>query len=232
MVFLISFPYKAVRSFRQSEPSGVSDVNTNPRSNPCAPSSNDATNEATRLQALRDRLHAIGDGEVWVFGYGSLLWDPGFEYEERRPALLHGYHRSFCVYSEYYRGTAERPGLVLGLDRGGSCRGAAYRLHRESASAILDYLWAREMIYNVYEPRIVQVRVADRQVQSRTFVANRWHKQYAGRLSMTEKSRLIRQGVGVGGANTAYLANTLSHLAALGVDDGALQRLRAMVECA
>lgn len=88
------------------------------------------------------------------------------------------------------------------------------------------------MIYNVYEPRIVQVRVADRLIESRTFVANRWHKQYAGRLSIMEKSRLISQGVGVGGANTEYLANTLSHLAALGVDDGALQRLRAMVECA
>lgn len=205
-------------------------MNTNPKSNSDAPTSNDARVEAARLQALRDRLNATGDGEVWVFGYGSLLWDPGFEYEERRPALLHGYHRSFCVYSEYYRGTAERPGLVLGLDRGGSCRGAAYRLHKESALPIMDYLWEREMIYNVYEPRVVRVRLGDRLVQSRTFVANRRHKQYAGRLSMMEKSRLIRQGVGVGGANTEYLANTLSHLDVLGVNDGALRRLCTMVE--
>jgi glutathione-specific gamma-glutamylcyclotransferase len=173
-----------------------------------------------------------GEDEVWVYGYGSLLWDPGFDYEERRPALLHGYHRSFCVYSEYYRGTVERPGLVLGLDRGGSCRGVAYRLRLELAASVLDYLWEREMIYNVYEPRVVQIRLSDRMVPSRTFIANRRHVQYAGQLSMTEKSRLIQQGVGTGGANIEYLSNTMSHLAALGVDDAGLRRLSAMVESA
>tara|TARA_B110000196_G_scaffold301112_1_gene294992 strand:- start:376 stop:924 length:549 start_codon:yes stop_codon:yes gene_type:complete len=176
-------------------------------------------------------MYEIGDDdEVWIYGYGSLLWDPGFDYEERRPALLHGYHRSFCVYSEYYRGTVERPGLVLGLDRGGSCRGVAYRLRPELARPVLNYLWDREMIYNVYEPRIVQIRLSDRLALSRTFIANRLHEQYAGRLSLLEKSRLIRQGMGVGGANIEYLANTMSHLTALGVDDVGVRRLSEMVE--
>ena len=191
--------------------------------------SEDESNEK-RLAAQRAMINPGPDeDDIWVFGYGSLLWNPGFEFEERRTALVQGYHRAFCVYSEYYRGTAAQPGLVLGLDRGGSCRGVAYRLSPKSALATLDYLWEREMIYNVYEPRILNVKLSDTHIRSRTFVANRNHSQYAGRLSMAEKSRLIQRGSGVSGANREYLENTLSHLEEIGVTDGALKRLAHMV---
>jgi len=92
-----------------------------------------------------------GRGDLWIFGYGSLMWDPGFHHAEARPALVHGYHRRFCVYSYSYRGTRARPGLVLGLDRGGACKGIAYRVPRRHAKATLAYLWKRELDGGVYQ---------------------------------------------------------------------------------
>lgn len=184
-------------------------------------------NVAERKKAFFEALRIESD--VWVFGYGSLMWNPGFEHVEARPALLHGWHRSFCIYSHRYRGTPECPGLVLGLDRGGSCRGTAYRIARSRALEVLDYLWDREMVNGVYTPRILHPRTPAGRPPCHVYTVDRGHYQYAGGLPDHEMVRLIRQGVGKGGHNRDYLANTVRHLDELGISDGPLHRLLALV---
>jgi glutathione-specific gamma-glutamylcyclotransferase len=168
--------------------------------------------------------HPPGE-DIWIFGYGSLMWRPDFPFVDRRPALVHGFHRSFCVYSHVYRGTRERPGLVLGLDNGGSCSGVAYRVAAEHAEGAVEYLIRREMVTRVYIPRWVTARIGDTIVRAHTYTAAHNHVQYAGRLSEDEALRLILQGNGRSGPNTEYLANTVSHLDELGIADSPLRRL-------
>jgi glutathione-specific gamma-glutamylcyclotransferase len=168
--------------------------------------------------------------DLWVFGYGSLMWNPEFAHVEHRGALLRGYHRRFCVYSFRYRGTPERPGLVLGLDRGGSCRGIAFRVAAEDVPATLDYLWEREMISGVYRPKLLPVRLdSGESVPACTFVADREHGQYSGCLCPLTTARFIAQGIGERGPNFDYLANTVAHLHELGIRDHALERVLAEV---
>lgn len=172
----------------------------------------------------------LDEGEAfWVFGYGSLMWDPGFPFLESRPALLRGYHRRFCVYSHRYRGTPDRPGLVLGLDRGGSCRGIAFRVAGPDQAVVLDYLWDREMVNGVYRPRLLPLRTPGGEVRACTFVAERDHVQYCGDLGLDRTADCIRQGCGERGPNLEYLANTVRHLRDLGIRDGALERLLVAV---
>ena len=168
-------------------------------------------------------------GEVWVFAYGSLMWDPGFAYLEATPALLRGYHRAFCIYSHVYRGTEARPGLVLGLDRGGACRGMAYRIAAAEGAGVLDYLDARERVTEVYVRRTVPITVGGLKVKAETYVADRGHPQYAGKQTLKAAAALIAQGTGVGGSNRDYLESTVKHLDELGITDGPLHRLHAMV---
>ena len=173
---------------------------------------------------------ALPHGDLWVFGYGSLMWDPGFAYARSCSALLRGYHRAFCVYSNRYRGTPEQPGLVLGLDRGGACRGIAYRIAQHQIGDTLENLWAREMPRRTYRPRLLHVDVAGERVQALTFIADPAHPSYAGRLPLEEIAALIARGVGARGANIEYLVNTLRHLEALGVRDPGLRRIHSAVE--
>ena len=169
-------------------------------------------------------------GDFWVFGYGSLMWDPGFAHAEVHPALLYGYHRRFCVYSFRYRGTPDCPGLVLGLDHGGACRGMAYRVAHRDARAALVYLWERELRGGGYHMRTVRPRLPGRRtVEAYTFVVNHAHKDYAGELSLRETARYIVQGIGDRGPCSHYLHNTVEHLEELGLVDGPLHRLAAMV---
>ena len=168
-------------------------------------------------------------GEVWVFAYGSLMWDPGFAYLEAAPALLRGYHRAFCIYSFVYRGTEARPGLVLGLDRGGACRGMAYRIAAAKRAGVLDYLDAREKVTEVYVRLTVPITVGGLKVKAETYLADREHYQYAGKQTLKDAAALIAQGTGVGGSNRDYLESTVNHLDALGITDGPLHRLHAMV---
>ena len=168
-------------------------------------------------------------GEVWVFAYGSLMWDPGFAYLEAAPALLRGYHRAFCIYSFVYRGTEARPGLVLGLDRGGACKGMAFRIAAAKGAGVLDYLDAREKVTDVYVRRAVPITVGGRKVTAHTYVADRGHHQYAGTQTLRQAVRLIAQGAGVGGSNRDYLESTVNHLDKLGITDGPLLQLHAMV---
>lgn len=174
--------------------------------------------------------HCIARGsDVWVFGYGSLMWDPGFAYAEALPALLKGYHRRFCVYSRRYRGTPERPGLVLGLDRGGACKGIVYRVPQRDVAPALHYLWEREMGNRTYHLREVPLATPCGKVAAQAFVVDRTHRNYTGRLSLEETARLILQGVGARGPCRQYLENTVAELEKLGLVDGPLHRLEAAV---
>jgi cation transport protein ChaC len=170
-----------------------------------------------------------GDEPVWMFAYGSLMWNPDFAFAEARPAFLHGFHRSFCLYSRDYRGTPDRPGLVLGLDRGGSCRGIAYRLPPDLLGESFDRIWAREMTGRVYQMRRVAVRTRDGMVAAQACVVRRQSPDYAGRLSVDETARLLATAVGGRGTGRDYLAQTVRHLDELGIRDGLLHRIEARV---
>lgn len=164
---------------------------------------------------------------TWIFGYGSLMWRPGFAYEDRQQATLHGYHRAFCVYSHVHRGTPEVPGLVLGLDRGGSCRGIAYSVRGEDWQETLEYLRAREQATMIYLERDVTLRLASGgQTRATTYIVDRNHHQYAGRLSLEEQLRLVRQGVGQSGENPEYVLSTVAHMEEMGIKDSPLHDLR------
>ena len=165
-------------------------------------------------------------GDFWVFGYGSLMWSPGFRAAEKAAGRVHGYHRSLCVYSYRYRGTPKRPGLVMGLCRGGSCWGMAYRVPPHAVARVLAYLWHREMRNRVYLPRFVRVSVGGgREVRALAFIADAKHRQFAGDLSMRSTARLVAQGRGERGRNVDYLAFTLAHMHELGVRDPHLDRV-------
>lgn len=167
--------------------------------------------------------------DFWVFGYGSLMWRPDFPHLERHFGTVHGLHRAFCVYSHFHRGTRERPGLVLGLDHGGSCKGVAYRVDATDAEAVVEYLVGREMVTRVYMPRWVTVRVGDRTVRAHTYAAAHNHVQYAGKLSPEQAAQCIRGNAGRSGNNVEYLRNTVVHLEELGIDTAALRRLEKLV---
>ena len=166
--------------------------------------------------------------DLWVFGYGSLMWRPGFPFAERRHARLDGYHRALCVYSHVHRGTPERPGLVLGLDRGGHCQGVAFRVEAGEAEATIRYLREREQVTAVYLERHLGVRLDDdRTVQAVAYVVDRDHPQYAGRLPDADLVRFVRQGQGISGANPDYVRSTHEHLLDMGVTDPTLARIVA-----
>ncbi|RMD61648.1 MAG: gamma-glutamylcyclotransferase [Alphaproteobacteria bacterium] len=174
------------------------------------------------------RLRPPPGEDFWVFGYGSLMWHPGFPHLEVRPGRLHGYHRHFCVYSHIYRGTPDRPGLVLGLDRGGACSGLVFRVPAAEGEAALDYLYAREMMTRVYRPRWLNVRTPGGPVRAAAFVVDTTHPQYAGRLAPERVVEIILQGRGERGPCLDYLENTVRHLEALGLRDRQLTRLLRM----
>ena len=163
----------------------------------------------------------------WVFGYGSLMWNPGFATPETRPARLHGWHRAFCIYSEHYRGTTAKPGLILGLLPGGACRGLAHRLPRETYEEVRRYLIVREIDNDgVYQEVIRPIHLADgRTVWSLVYLADRRHRQFAGNLPFAKSIKLVRQGHGATGSNIDYVKNTVAHLSELGLRDRALEKL-------
>ena len=163
-------------------------------------------------------------GDLWVFGYGSLMWRPGFDAIEALPARLSGFHRALCVRSFVHRGTREHPGLVLGLDRGGSCRGMAFRVIAANRDTVLTYLRERELVTNVYAERILGVTLNDgRKFSAVTYVVDRNHVQYAAGLSVDAAAQIVSQATGVSGANPHYVASTVQHLRQLGIHDTLLE---------
>lgn len=162
----------------------------------------------------------------WVFGYGSLIWRPGFAFTSRQQALLGGAHRRLCVYSHRHRGTESRPGLVFGLVRGGSCRGMAFEVEADRWDEVHAYLSEREMDRGVYREVFRPVRLADGlAVTALAFVVDERHVQYAGKLEVAEQLRLVREGIGESGPNPEYVLATAAHLRALGIRDRYLDEL-------
>ena len=165
--------------------------------------------------------------QFWIFGYGSLMWRPGFEFVESEPALIRGLHRRLCVMSHVHRGTPERPGLVLGLDRGGSCHGTAFRIEPDRWEDTLAYLRSREQVTMVYLERSKPIHLlcSGRPATAVTYIVDRAHKQYAGKMEDRTVLEHIRQGHGISGACTEYVFNTVAHLREMKIRDEHLERI-------
>ncbi len=177
---------------------------------------------------LEDFIATLPKDELWVFGYGSLMWSPCFSYSDKRLGRVHGYHRALCILSTRYRGTHRKPGLVMGLCRGGSCWGMAFRIADRGVKRALAQLWSREMPRRVYEPRFVPVRLAGRRVvRALAFVADPAHPAYVRELDLDGRARLVAQGIGQRGPCVDYIRQTLDHMHALGVRDPHLERVLA-----
>ncbi len=191
-----------------------------------------------RTTELPQFLERTARRDLWIFGYGSLMWSPGFRYEQRSVGLLRGYHRALCILSTRHRGTWRRPGLVMGLCRGGSCWGMAFRVPAERVRRVLVGLWQREMPRKVYTPKLLPVRIAGRGgagtatrvVRALAFVADPRHPQFTRELDLHSRAQLVAQGVGGRGRCTDYIRNTLEHMYALGVTDPHLARVLETAE--
>ena len=165
---------------------------------------------------------SCGD-DLWVFAYGSLMWRPSFAHSEHQTAMLRGFHRSLCVYSHFHRGTPDQPGLVMGLDRGGSCKGLAYRVRSADAETTIAYLREREQVTSVYVEKLLPIRLADgRQTVALAYTIDTAHRQYAGRLERETALELVRDAQGVSGPNPDYVLRTHEQMLALGIKDMSL----------
>ncbi|MGH6684713.1 MAG: gamma-glutamylcyclotransferase [Pseudolabrys sp.] len=171
--------------------------------------------------------------DLWVFAYGSLMWRPGFAFLEQRHARLVGAHRALCVYSFVHRGTPEKPGLVLGLDRGGNCRGIVYRVAAAKRAATIDYLRAREQVTLVYREAWRTVWLdgdPQRNVHALCYMVDRGHRQYAGRLTLAQQLHYVRQGHGRSGACRDYVLAAVKELEANGYRDDGLRQLAEQIK--
>lgn len=158
--------------------------------------------------------------DFWVFGYGSLMWRPGFDYAEAVRGRLFGFHRSLCIYSYVHRGTPERPGLVLGLDRGGSCTGMVFRVDRRDHDVVMAGLRERELVTNVYIERQLPVHLpTGKRIVAVCYIADRRHEQFAGSLSAGVAAQRVSVSRGQSGHNVDYVASTLTHLQEMKIRD-------------
>ena len=172
------------------------------------------------------------DHDLWLFAYGSLMWRPGLAFEEAQRARLTGYRRCFSIYSVHHRGTPERLGMVLGLDRGGVCEGIAYRIAARDVDATRRYLRSRELINGVYREALLPVELEREprdEVTALTYIVERAHPNYAHRLPLATQARLIKGAKGLSGANLDYLVSTVRHLRELGIRERDLERLITMI---
>jgi cation transport protein ChaC len=175
--------------------------------------------------------HAKGK-PIWVFGYGSLIWNPLMEYAEQRRARVRGYHRGFYIWSKINRGTPENPGLVLALDSGGSCQGVAYRMHDDRYATELAILWRREMVAGTYMPKWINADIGGETVRAIAFIVNRSKPGYTGRLADELIVSIARRAHGAYGSCADYLLNTAHSLEAAGIADPRLSRLAKLVAAA
>jgi cation transport protein ChaC len=186
----------------------------------------DAEQEAS-VRGLLDS-HPPG-ADVWLFGYGSLIWNPIIHFVERRVARLHGFHRRFCLWSHVNRGSPKEPGLVLGLESGGSCRGVAFRIAANHAPEELRLLWRREMVLGAYTPRWAKIDTGSGQLRAIAFFVNRDHSNYAGKLPIELVIRTLVSARGQLGTPAEYLLETVRGLIEHGVRDAYLMDLRKRV---
>jgi cation transport protein ChaC len=190
-----------------------------------------------RLMTAEEREAQINDmlaqaprpDSVWVFGFGSLIWNPAFHFAERRVARIHGFHRKFCLWARAGRGSPEAPGLMLSLESGGSCTGVAYRLAAGTEMTELDVLWRREMATMAYRPVWTLARTPDGPAHVIVFSANRDHERYAPGLDHDTIARYLATGAGPLGRCCDYLFETVAHLKALGIQDRRLEALESSV---
>jgi cation transport protein ChaC len=187
--------------------------------------------EEARRASLKAMRATVPDGQdAWVFGYGSLMWNPAINVVDSRKAHVRGYHRTFCLTLGVGRGTPDKPGLMLAIDRGGSCTGVAHRIAAEAVESELSILWLREMISGAYEPRWVNADIDGcNRTRVLTFVINRSHPRYEGALPEEQMARRIAHSQGILGTNREYLYRTVKHLAELGIDDGPMHSLARQV---
>lgn len=158
--------------------------------------------------------------DFWVFGYGSLMWRPGFDYIEKQRAKLFGYRRTLCIHSHIHRGTPEKPGLVLGLDRGGSCSGVAFKVSGKKRDEVFEYLHARELVTNVYLERIGKLQLSDQsRVSAYCYVADLKHRQYAKNISVDKAVEIVSDSVGQSGHNIDYVTSTVEQLRSMNLRD-------------
>ena len=175
---------------------------------------------------LEQVLHDWGErDDLWVFGYGSLIWKPDFEFAERRPARVHGWHRALKMWSRINRGTPERPGLVFGLLSGGSCQGMVFRIPRQSGREVLTRLWGREMITGVYDPKWLICHTSHGPVRALAFTLSRQSPSHTGTLTEDEYRRIFAQATGIYGTTLEYAHKTLEELRRMKIRDRALERL-------
>lgn len=175
-------------------------------------------------------LDTINTATHWVFGYGSLIWNPGFAFVSAQQGLLKGAHRSLSIVSHHHRGTVERPGLVFGLTRGGSCRGMVFEVADAHWPQVRAYLEEREQVTSVYRDVMRPVHLADgRTVSALAFLVDERHEQFAGRLDLDQQLAMVRAGVGLSGRNVDYVLNTARHLGELGIRDRQLMALAALL---
>ena len=167
--------------------------------------------------------------DVWIFAYGSLIWNPIVDYAERRAGTITGFHRRFCLWVQLGRGTPKRPSLTLGLDRGGRCRGVVFRIEAAKVRDELLLLWRREMLTGAYVPRWIEVTTEAGPLRAITFVVNRDHRGYAGRLAEAEVVSCLAVAKGFLGTSAEYLDQTIAGLKEFGIDDPGLRRLQRRV---
>ncbi len=184
------------------------------------------TTPAERRASVRSTLErAPSPDQIWVFAYGSLLWNPAFRFTERRIGRVYGYHREFCLRTEIGRGSPEMPGLILGLEAGGSCRSVAYRIAEEEVNTELDLIWRREMLSSVYRPTWVTVHDGEDRLPAVTFVIDTRDERYVGDLDRAQMVQAIALASGSLGRCCDYLFETVDHLRALGIRDRRLEAL-------
>ena len=193
---------------------------------PAMPSMSD---EERTLQVRATLANAPRQDRVWVFGYGSLMWNPAFHFAERRTGLVHGYHREFCLSALAGRGSPQNPALMLALERGGSCHGVAFRLHPDQSECELGIVWRREMGSMAYTPVWVKARTPAGIEHAITFIANCSHERYLVNVAEPERTRLIATGSGPLGHCRDYLVEMVAHLRALGFRDRRMEALEARV---
>jgi cation transport protein ChaC len=196
------------------------------QSNPTASFLSEAELQASLSNTLQQQQP---DSDVWLFAYGSPIWNPVFKFVERRVGTIYGFHRRFCLWVPAGRGTPDNPGLVLGLDRGGSCRGIAFRIAAADVSSELPLVWRREMIVGSYVPRWVRVEDGEQGFKAIAFVINRHHRRYAGELLKGTTVNSIATASGHLGSCADYLMQTVNGLLSVGIKDKHLLLLRNQV---